>query len=105
MDAKSSVYSKLGETELKLTKAASLVFAHDKELADLKKTVKNWNQSYYNNGFKDAENSTEPVIFQAWKFRFLEGWMAAMNAISLPNTSAFRSADKIPLLEDLEVKA
>ncbi|KAM3732106.1 hypothetical protein ACB098_11G035600 [Castanea mollissima] len=54
---------KLGEAEIKLAEATSLVFACDKELADLKETLKTYEQVYYNMGFKDAENSTGPMIF------------------------------------------
>ena len=50
---------KLGEIEAKLAEAMSLVSARDKELADLKKTMKTWKQVYYNKGFKDAENSVD----------------------------------------------
>ena len=95
----------LSKTEVELTEAASLVFARDKELADLKNTMKTWKQTYYNKGFRDAENLAGPVIFQAQKFGFMEGWMVVVNAIGLPDTSPFRSADQISLPEDLEVKA
>lgn len=56
-------------------------------------------------GFKDVENLAGTVILQAWKFRFVEGWMAVVNVIGLPNTSPFRNADQIPLLKDPQVKA
>ena len=67
--------------------------------------MKTWKQTYYNKGFRDAENSTGSVIFQAQKFEFMEGWMATMNAIGLPDTSPFKSADQIPLPKDPKVKA
>ena len=53
----------LSKTKVELTEAASLVFARDKELADLKNTMKTWKQTYYNKGFRDAENLAGPVIF------------------------------------------
>lgn len=56
---------KLSEVEVKLTEAVSLVFARDKELADLKEILKTCEQVYYNIGFKDVENWAGPVIFQA----------------------------------------
>ena len=56
---------KLDETEIKLAEMASLLFAHDKELADLKSMAKARKQTYHNKGFREAENSAEPVIFQA----------------------------------------
>ena len=84
---------------------ASLVSAHDKKLADLNNTMKTRNQTYYNKGFRDAENSAGLVVFQARKFSFMEGWMVAVNTIGLPDTSSFRSANQIPLSEDPEVEA
>jgi len=83
----------------------SLISAHNKELADLKETLNSYEQVYYNTGFKDAENSARLVIFQALKFRFVEGWMAAVNAIGLPYTSPFRSANQIPLPKNPQIKA
>ena len=67
--------------------------------------MKTRNQTYYNKGFRDAENSAGLVVFQARKFSFMEGWMVAMNTIGLPDTSSFRSANQIPLSEDPEVEA
>ena len=64
---------KLNEVEVKLAKAVSLVSAHDKELVDLKETMKTCEQVYYNIGFKDVENSTGPMIFLARKFGFAKG--------------------------------
>ena len=58
---------------MKLAKAVSLVSAHDKELVNLKQTMKTCEQVYYNMGFKDVENSTGPMIFLAWKFGFAKG--------------------------------
>ena len=84
---------------------ASLVSAHDKKLADLKNTMKTRNQTYYNKGFRDTENSARLVVFQARKLSFMGGWMVAVNTIGLPNTSSFRSANQIPLSEDPEVEA
>lgn len=96
---------KLGEAEVKLAQAASLVSAHDKELTDLKETLKTCEQVYYNIGFKDVENLVGPMNFQARKFGFTKGWMATVNAIGLLNTSLFRNADLIPLLEDPQIEA
>ena len=67
--------------------------------------MKTRNQTYYNKGFRDVENSAGLVVFQARKFSFMEGWMVAMNTIGLPDTSSFRSANQIPLSEDPEVEA
>lgn len=64
---------KLNEVKVKLAKAVSLVSAYDKELVDLKETMKTCEQVYYNIGFKDVENSTGPMIFLARKFGFAKG--------------------------------
>ena len=96
---------KLGENEIKLAEMVSLASTHDKELANLKIMMKARKQTYYNKGFKNAENSVGPVVFQARKFEFIKGWMAAVNAISLPDTSPFMSDDQILLCEDPEAEA
>ena len=44
----------LDETEVKLAEASNVVSAQDKELTDLKETLNNYEQVYYNMGFKDA---------------------------------------------------
>ena len=64
----------------------SLVSARDKELADLKSMV-------------NTKNSAGPVV------QVRGGWTAAMNAISLPETSPFKSVDQIPLPKDPKAKA
>lgn len=56
---------KFDEAKVKLAELSSIVFAHDKELAHLKETIKNCEQLFYNMGFKDAENSIWVVVFQA----------------------------------------
>ena len=40
----------------KLAEAVSIVTAYDKELANLKETIKMCEQVFYNMGFKDTEN-------------------------------------------------
>lgn len=95
---------KLGKTELKLAEIASLLSTLDKELTDLKRMAKARKQAYYNKGFKDTENSVRLVIFQARKFGFMEGWMAAVNVVGLPENSPFRSADQVSLPEDPEAE-
>lgn len=65
--------SKLGETNLKLAETANLLLAWDKEFSDYKGGEKAWKQSYYDKGFRHAKNSAKPVIFQARKYRFMEG--------------------------------
>ena len=53
---------KLGETELKLAKAASMTSTQAEELADLKAALEACENKWYNEGFPDAKNSAEPVI-------------------------------------------
>ena len=91
---------KLRETKLKLVKTASILSTPDKEFTDYKGGEKAQKQTYYNRGFRDIENSVGPVIFQAWKFGFMEGWMAIVNAISLLENFSFRSTNRVPLAED-----
>ena len=64
---------KLGEAEIKLTEATSIVSTYDKELADLKETMKTCSQVYYNMGFKYAENLAGVVVLQARRFEFVKG--------------------------------
>ena len=54
---------KLGEVELKLAETTSGFSTRDKEFADYKGEEKAQNQTYYNKGFKHAENSVGPMIF------------------------------------------
>ena len=82
--------NRVGEVELKLSKTASVLIARNKEFTDYEGGEKARKQNYYNKGFKHAEDSAGPVIFQARKFGFQEGWMAAVNAIGLPKESLFR---------------
>jgi len=55
--------------------------------------MKTCKQVFYNMGFKDAENLVGAVVFQAQRFRFLEGWLAAVNAIGLPESSTFKDVN------------
>ena len=48
---------KLGKAELKLVETASVLSTRDKEFADYKGGEKAQNQTYYNRGFKHAEDS------------------------------------------------
>ena len=69
----SSDLGNLGEAEVKLDKVSNIVSTQDKELANLKEKMKNCEQVFYNIRFKDVENSTRAVNFQARKFGFTEG--------------------------------
>ena len=91
-----SLQGKLKEAKTKLAEAASTVLAHDKELADLKETMKMCEQVFYNIGFNDTKNSASVLIFQAQRLGFSEGWMAPMNAIGLPEYSALGTLIRYP---------
>ena len=56
---------KLGGTELKLAEAKSLNLAQVDEIADLKAALEACEEKWYNEGFMDAENSMEPIVYQA----------------------------------------
>ena len=72
----SELKAKLGEVELNLAKATSLNTAQAKEMADLKAVLEACENKWYNEGFADAENSIGPVINEARKLAFGEGWLA-----------------------------
>ena len=56
---------KLGGTELKLAEAKSLNLAQVDEIADLKAALEACEEKWYNEGFMDAKNSMEPIVYQA----------------------------------------
>lgn len=80
-------------TKLKLMETASIISARDKEFTNFKGREKARKQTYYNKGVRDTENSAGLVIFQARKFGFMEGCMAAVNVVGLLDDSPFRNAD------------
>ena len=69
--------AKVGETELKLAEAENLNSAKAEDLADLRAALEGCESKWYNEGFVDAEDSVEPVISEAQKLAFKEGWFAA----------------------------
>ena len=69
---------KLAGMELKLAKAESLNLTQANEIADLKAALEACEEKWYNEGFADAENSVEPIVYQARRHGFGEGWMAAL---------------------------
>ena len=69
---------KMGETELKLAEAESLNSSWAEELADLRAALEGCESKWYNEGFVDAENLVEPVINEARKLVFKEGWFVAL---------------------------
>ena len=90
--------AKLGETKLKLAEAASLNTAQAKELADLKAALEACKNKWYNEGFADVENLVDPIIHEAWKLAFEEGWLAALQALGVPKDSPLRNPNQIPFL-------
>ena len=87
---------KLGKTELKLIEAESLNLAQVDELADLKAALEACENKWYNEGFADVENSVEPVVCEARKFGFEEGWLAALQAMGALEDSPLRNPTQIP---------
>ena len=69
--------AKVGETELKLAEAENLNSAQAEDLADLRAALEGCESKWYNEGFVDVEDSVEPVISEAQKLAFKEGWFAA----------------------------
>ena len=92
---------KLGEVEMKLARAKRLISAQNKEMADLKATVAKSEDKFYNMGFANAENSKEPIMVESQRYRFRDGWMAAVNAMGLLEDYAFRDLEQIPYLKGL----
>ena len=71
----------------------------------MKGTIKTCKQVFYNMGFNDTKNSASAIIFHAQRLGFFEVWMAAMNAIDLPESSAFRDPNRITLPNDPPIQA
>ena len=69
--------AKVGETELKLAEAENLNSAQAEDLADLRAALEGCESKWYNEGFVDVEDSVEPVISEAQKLAFKEGWFTA----------------------------
>ena len=55
---------KIEDSDSKLAVAISVVSTRDKELADLKQTMKQVEQLFYDMSFNDAENSSGPITFE-----------------------------------------
>ena len=56
---------KFREIELRLAEAESIILAKDKEVADLKVAMEESENKFYDLGFADAENSSDPIMFQS----------------------------------------
>ena len=92
----SELEAKLGEIELKLAKATSLNTAQAEELANLKAALEACESKWYNEGFANAKNSTEPIINEARKLAFEEGWLVALQAMEVPEDYPLRNPNQIP---------
>ena len=90
------ILAQQNETEVKLAEAISLNTANAEELADLRAALATAEQKWYNEGFADAENSTEPVVARAWNLGFEAGWFAALQALGVPEDSHLRDPGQIP---------
>ena len=86
---------KMGETELKLAEAVSLNSSWAEELVDLRAALEGCESKWYNEGFVDAKNSVEPVINEALKLAFKEGWFASLQAVGVPEDSPLKDPDHI----------
>ena len=90
---------KLGGTGLKLAEAESLNLEQVDEIANLKAALEACEDKWYNMGFADVENFMEPIVYQAQRHEFEEGWMMALQAMGVPDDSPLRNPEQIPFPE------
>ena len=95
---------KVEKFDTKLAPSLSVIMARDEELAAMKRNLEQLKQDNYDLGFDDVERSIAKVIKEVRLVGYLEGWVAALDAVHLPLTSLFRDLLKVPLLEDLPVE-
>ena len=91
MQQRADVEVKLGEVELLVADAESIITTRDKEISELKVALEEIKNKYYNMGFNDAKNWVKPIMFENRKYRLCEGWMVAVTAIGLTKDSPFRN--------------
>ena len=89
---------KQNEDDLKLAEVVSLNVAQAKELADLRAALEACEDKWYNEGFVDTEISMEPVIKEARRLAFEEGWLATLQALRVPEDSPLRDPSQIAFL-------
>ena len=82
--------AKQNKTDVKLAEVISLNTAQAEELADLKAALEAYEEKWYNEGFAEAENSTEPVVNQAQRLGFEAGWFVALQILGVPKDSPLR---------------
>ena len=87
---------KLGGMKLKLAETESLNLARADEIADLKATFEACEKKWYNEGFVDAKNSVVPIVYQAPRHGFGEGWMAVLQTMGEPEDSPLKNPEQIP---------
>ena len=85
--------AKQNKTDVKLAEVISLNMAQAEELADLKAALEAYEEQWYNEGFAEAENSTEPVVNQAQRLGFEAGWFVALQILGVPEDSPLRDPD------------
>ena len=69
------IAANLEETKLRLASAKSLNSVKDKEIVELKTTLKASKDKWYNTGFVDAKNSTKPVMSNQGDMNLMRvGW-------------------------------
>ena len=90
--------AKQNEADLKLAKVVSLNTAQAEDLANLRVALEACKNKWYNEGFADAENSIEPVVNEAQKLGFEDGWLVALQALGVPADSHLRDPSQIPFL-------
>ena len=90
----SDLEAKLEEIELKLVEVESLNTVWAEELVDLR-AAEGCESKWYDEGFADAENSVEPIINEARKLAFQEGWLAALQAVGVPEDSPLKDPNQI----------
>ena len=85
--------AKQNKTNVKLAEVISLNTAQAEELANLKAALEAYEEKWYNEGFAEAENSTEPVVNQAQRLGFEAGWFVALQILGVPEDSPLRDPD------------
>jgi len=88
--------AKLRGIELKLAKAENLNLAQVDKIAELKAAFEACENKWYNEGFVDAKNFVEPIVHQARFHGFGEGWLAALQAMGVPEDSLLKNPEQIP---------
>nr|POF09296.1 hypothetical protein CFP56_28240 [Quercus suber] len=95
---------KLEKSDTKLAQALSVVTTRGEELGAMKKRLKEAGQTYNDLDFDDVKCYMAKFIKKASLVGFMEGWVAFLDTIPLPDTSLYRDLSKVPLPEDPLVK-